>query len=61
MKDILIDDHIPRSQRENLLFLAAGSRVLHILGTQRIDESVKVSDSTRESIVLWTKNIEVES
>ncbi len=61
VKDILIDDHVPRSQRENLLFLAAGSRVLHILGTQRIDESVKVSDSTRESIVLWTKNIEVES
>lgn len=52
LKDILIDDKIPARERDGLVLLASGSRVLHILGTGRIDESVKVSRNTREYIAI---------
>ena len=46
LKDYLIDEKVPRKERENLVLLAADREILWIVG-MRISEAYKITESTR--------------
>ena len=45
LKDYMIDEKIPRRERESILLLASGSEIFWVVG-YRISESCKVREST---------------
>ncbi len=51
LKRLLIDEKIPRQDRDNILLLADGSHIIWIVGN-RISEYYKVTDTTREILLI---------
>ena len=47
LKDYLIDEKIPRDERDHLMLVAAGPEVLWVIG-RRMNESYKVTEETEE-------------
>ena len=46
LKDYLIDEKIPRLERDHLMLLASGQEILWIVG-KRISEAYKITESTK--------------
>lgn len=51
LKRLFIDEKIPRQDRDNILLLADGSHIIWIVG-ERISEYYKVTDTTRDILVI---------
>ncbi len=51
VKDLFIDEKVPRKERERIPLLIGGGRVLWVVGL-RIDDTVKVTDETDEILLV---------
>ncbi len=56
LKDYLIDQKIPREQRDRLLLLTAGPYVLWVVG-QRISEAAKVTEDTKRVLRVQVEEV----
>ena len=54
LKRWMIDEKIPREQRESMLLLADGNHILWIMG-YRISDNYKVTDATKRVLVVRIK------